>query len=623
MKTRLAATFVWVGMIVPGLLAAKPADRYAETNAGWDRFGAVYARVVDSYYDSLSQADLLQAAIHGVLGELDSYSQYYDREGLRQLRQDTTGKFAGLGITVAVKDSYPIVIAPIEGTPADRAGLLPGDLIVAVEDQDTFGMSLDTVVGILRGEPGTTVRIGVAHKRGQPPRRVAIRREVIKIRSVALVERIDPAIGYISMRQTRFSEETATEVQSGLQDLTALGVNSLILDLRGNPGGLLSQAQQVADLFLPKGVPIVSVRERDGRREDTKYSLKTPMAVDIPLVILIDEGSASAAEIVAGAVQDNDRGIIVGNTSFGKGSVQTIFDLYEANDSALKLTTALYYTPSGRSIHRPGGPTIRSMSARQIGGLNLPAQAVVSSLLSAENRSTAVAALRVALDVDQTQAERILAAPLGALVGPKIDTSAVTDSGAATMEENDRYFRTRRGRKVFGGGGITPDIIVERDTWPGFARHLERSRLFFDFVVDQVPADSISALRARGYTVNEDMVLAFRRFIDASQYARDGHLRADAELEELRQIAAQMGWTAETQDGIDRLESVIRQEEKTGFAPELEPYIRVALERELSLRLSGRKAQLRSVLESDRQLKAAIEILGDPDRYRKVLQGTT
>ena len=622
MKTKVVATLIWLGLITPGLLEAKPADRYAETNAGWDRFGAVYARVVDSYYDSLSQADLLQAAIHGVLGELDSHSQFYDQEGLRQLRQDTTGKFAGLGITVAVKDSYPIVIAPIEGTPADRAGLLPGDLIVAVEDQDTFGMSLDTVVGILRGEPGTTVRIGVAHKRGQPPRRVAIRREVIKIRSVALVERIDPAIGYISMRQTRFSEETATEVQSGLQDLAALGVNSLILDLRGNPGGLLSQAQQVADLFLPKGVPIVSVRERDGRREDTKYSLKTPIAVDIPLVILIDEGSASAAEIVAGAVQDNDRGIIVGNTSFGKGSVQTIFDLYEASDSALKLTTALYYTPSGRSIHRPGAtPTIRNMSARQIGGLNLSAQAVVSSLLSAENQAAAVAALRVALDVDQAQAERIMAEPLGALVGATVE-GAVTDSGE-TAVERDRFFRTRRGRKVFGGGGITPDLLVERDTWPGFARHLQRSRLFFDFVVDQVPADSISALRARGYSVNDDMILAFRRFINASEYARDGQLRADAELEQLRQIAEQMGWTVETMAGIDRLESVIRQEEKTGFAAELEPYIRGALERELSLRLSGRKAQLRSALESDRQLKAAIEILGDPERYRKILEGTT
>jgi carboxyl-terminal processing protease len=607
--------------MAPGLLAAKTADRYAETNAGWDRFGAVYARVVDSYYDSLSQAQLLQAAIHGVLGELDSYSQYYDREGLRQLRQDTTGKFAGLGITVAVKDSYPIVIAPIEGTPADRAGLLPGDLIVSVENQDTFGMSLDAVVGILRGEPGTTVSIGVAHKRGQPSRRVAIRREVIKIRSVALVERIDPAIGYISMRQTRFSEDTATEVQNGLQDLTALGVTSLILDLRGNPGGLLGQAQQVADLFLPKGVPIVSVRERDGRREDTKYSLKNPIAVDTPLVILIDEGSASAAEIVAGAVQDNDRGIIVGNTSFGKGSVQTIFDLYEANDSALKLTTALYYTPSGRSIHRPGAaPAMRRVNLRQIGGLNLPAEPVVNSLLGAESRPAAVAALRVALDVDQGQAERILAEPLGALIGPL--EGATADSSATPVNE-DRYFRTRSGRKVFGAGGITPDIIVQRDAWPGFARHLERSRLFFDFIVDQVPADSISALRARGYAVNGDMVAAFRRFIESSEYARDGRLRAAAELEELRQIAVQMGWTVETLEGINRLESVIGQEDESGFAVELDPYIRAALERELSLRLSGRRAQLRSALESDPQLKAAIEILGDPNRYSKILQGTT
>ena len=600
-------------------LEAKPADPYADPNASWDRFGAVYARVVDSYYDSPRQTELLQAAIYGVLGELDSYSQFYDEEGLRQLRQDTTGKFAGLGITVAVKDSYPVIIAPIEGTPADRVGLLPGDLIVSVDGQDTFGMNLDQVVGILRGEPGTTVRIGVTHKRGQPPRRVSIRREVIKIRSVALVERIEPDVGYISMRQTRFSEETAAEVRIGVQELQSNGVQSLILDLRGNPGGLLSQAQQVADLFLPKGVPIVSVRERDGRREDTKYSLQNPVALDIPLVILIDEGSASASEIVAGAVQDNDRGVVVGTTSFGKGSVQTVFDLYGAGDSALKLTTALYYTPSGRSIHRKGATsTLRGIDPREIGGLRLPVEALLNSILGAENRTAAIAALRVSLDLEQSQAERVLSEPLGVLIDP--GERATADSSAIVEKGEPELYRTRRGRKVFGGGGITPDVVVVRAEWPEFAKNLERRRLFFDFIVEQVPADSIPAFGERGYSVTGDMVASFQRFVATSAFARDGHRRASAELEGLREVANQLGWT-DVLEEVDRLEAVIQQERGMELTAELKSYIKANLKRELSLRLHGRKAQLRSALSSDCQLKEAIEILGDLDRYSRILRG--
>ncbi|MDE2699935.1 MAG: S41 family peptidase, partial [Gemmatimonadota bacterium] len=396
--------------------AAPTEDPYAEVNASWERFGAVYSRILENYYARLDQGEVMSAAIKGMLGQLDPYSEYYDEEGLRQLRQDTTGKFAGLGITVAIKDRFPVVISPIEDTPAFRAGLRPGDLIVAVEGKSTLDMQLESVVNALRGEPGTKVAISVAPHLGATPREVEIQREIITIKSVVLVEELQEKIGYISMRQTRFSEHTSSEVEEAIQSLPR--VEGLILDLRGNPGGLFSQATQVADLFLPQGVPIVSIRERDGRREEVKYSHRHSIARNVPLVVLIDEGSASASEIVAGAIQDNDRGVVVGAASFGKGSVQTIFDLREREEeaSALKLTTALYYAPSGRSIHREQD-IAKPVHSVLFGDRELPHQLVMDLILRSENRAKALSALQSHFDMDSESAESLLLIRLGDLVG--------------------------------------------------------------------------------------------------------------------------------------------------------------------------------------------------------------
>ena len=406
---------------VPGRIGGTPlkTDPYQPVHESWERFGAVFSRVVTHYYDDVNHSRLMRAAIEGLLRELDSYSQYFDEDGLRQLRQDTTGRFAGLGITVGIKDHYPVVIAPMEGTPAIRAGLLPGDLIVAIEGEDSFDLSLEEVVNTLRGEPGSVVRITVARP-GHSQWDVVITRELIKIRSVALADLIHPQIGYISMKQTRFSEDTAFEVEQALKKLSSSGIEALVLDLRGNPGGLLTQAAEVADLFLSKGDPIVSIRERDGGREETRYSQRPPVYAEHPMVVLIDGGSASAAEIVAGAIQDNDRGLVVGKTSFGKGSVQTIFDLHEQEDTALKLTTALYYTPSGRSIHRDANDLspFRSLQI-PVGEIEVPAVLLLNVLLEADDYPSAHADLRARFDVEAEEAHQLLQLQLGDLVGRK------------------------------------------------------------------------------------------------------------------------------------------------------------------------------------------------------------
>ncbi len=600
-------------LVVSGgvIRAATTEDPYAEVNASWERFGAVYSRILENYYAHLDQEEVMSAAIKGMLGQLDTYSEFYDEEGLRQLRQDTTGKFAGLGITVAIKDRFPVVIAPIEDTPAFRAGLRPGDLIVAVEGKSTLDMQLESVVNALRGDPGTKVAISVATHLGAPPREVEIQREVIRIKSVVLVEELKGKIGYVSMRRTRFSEHTSSEVEEAVKSLPR--VEGLILDLRGNPGGLFSQATQVADLFLPQGVPIVSIKEREGGREEVKYSRRQSIARDIPLVVLIDEGSASASEIVAGAIQDNDRGVIVGAASFGKGSVQTIFDLREEASSALKLTTALYYAPSGRSIHREQD-IARPVHRVLFGDRELPHQLVMDLILRSDNRIKALSALQSHFDMNSESAESILLLRLGDLVGRfKMGEAGLLDS------ISNRTYYTQRGRKVFGGGGIKPDISVEQEPFPPYIQKLERRRLFFDFVIDYVSTDSSWAQEHPSLTVSDEMLKGFIEFVRTKDRSLDQGQEGLSQIEELEDLAEEMDWGEAAQELVHQLRAAVEQEWERRYSSKLEPYIKNALRRELVLRFRGRKAQLLEELQEDIQLAKAIEVLGDQDQYLGVL----
>ena len=593
-------------------------DRYDEINRSWDRFGSVYRRVVENYYAPVDHGKIMRAAIEGMLRQLDAYSQFYDEEALRQLRQDTTGKFAGLGITVGVMDQHPVVIAPIEGTPAARSGILPGDLIVAIEGRDTYGMTLDAVVDELRGDPGTAVRITLDRPGVLDNWDAVIVREVIKIKSVAVVDELLPGIGYISMRQTRFSEDTSAEMEAGIEQLLARGVTGLILDLRGNPGGLLSQAEEVADLFLPRGAPIVSVRERAGRNQETRVSQRRPPAESVPMVVLIDGGSASASEIVAGAIQDNDRGLVLGTTSFGKGSVQTIFDLREENRSALKLTTALYHTPSGRSIHRESlAATPDPATQIAFGDIRVPAGQLFSLLFQATDEESAADQLRARFDFDSALASQVLATPLRSLVGNSRAGSTKPDLADTASTGEPESYHTEDGRTVYGGGGITPDVIVEADTPPDLVLSLYRHRVFFDFIVEYVGTESPEAV---GMEVDDQMLLAFQTYLPNSAAARARQERSALELRSLREFATQSGWDAALMAHIDSLDaSVGRATEALQLNPEMLPYVRAGLRRELSLRVEGRRASLLVDLDTDPQVMEAVSLLRDAARFQQLL----
>lgn len=600
-------------------LFAAAADPYAEVDSSWDRFGSVYGRIIQDYYAVVPPDSIMLGAIEGMLERLDAYSRYYDADALRQLRQDTKGRFAGLGVTVAVLRGYPVVVAPMEDTPAARAGLVPGDLIVAVEERSTHNMSLDEVVNLLRGEPGTEVRITLRHLAPhRSTRQITVRRELIRIPSVTLVDEIAPAVGYIGMQQGRFSEATADEVRTALTSLADGGVQGIILDLRNNPGGLLSQATQVADLFLPRGAPIVSIRERDGRREELRRSQEPAAVGELPLVVLIDGGSASASEIVAGAIQDNDRGIIVGTTSFGKGSVQTIFDLHQLESSALKLTTARYYTPSGRSIHRsqPGALASRRLRV-PVGGVRVSLGTLLQVIAATQSVDDAERALRVRFGISSEEAKRFLSTDLADLIAAGMSgrRRADTTQGPSGIEE----YHTRAGRRVFGGGGISPDIAVPDPPVLQYIDELEREGVFFQFAVEQAAQDSAVLVGMDGEAMRRHLLGAF------AQYAANrDDLPAFVEplqehLRKLREAAQITGFGSDLVSLLNTLEARLDSLAAHGYPGALQQQLLKHLEPQVALRLRGRRAERRARLARDPQLSRAIELLLDQEAYWRTL----
>ena len=310
-------------------------------------FGEAFEKIKNNYVEDVSSKELIEAAIEGMLGSLDPHSTFLNTEELNELKVQTKGEFGGLGIEVTLENGFVKVISPIDDTPASRAGIQAGDLITHLDDEPVLGMALSEAVTIMRGKAGSKIKLTV-RREDNKTLQIVITRAVIELKAVKA--RVQNNIGYI--RVSSFNQKVDTQIINAItkfkKNNTIIGY---VLDLRNNPGGLLDQAVNVTDIFLNRG-EIVSTRgrfERDGSRYN---AIKTDLTSGLPLVVLINQGSASASEIVAGALQDHKRAIIMGTKSFGKGSVQTI--LPSGENVAIKLTTAKYYTPLGRSIQKTG-----------------------------------------------------------------------------------------------------------------------------------------------------------------------------------------------------------------------------------------------------------------------------
>lgn len=338
----LAMVFFLVG---GGVMRARSAD------ADYDalrRFSQVLDMVEQYYVKDVEQKELIDGALKGMLQGLDPHSTLLSTKEFQEMQESTNGEFFGVGVEITMENGQVLVVAPIEDTPGYRAGLRSGDIIVAVDGQYTMEMSLSEASSKMRGKRGTEVELLVLHKGEQRPVTMRIKREAIPVVSVKARE-LEP--GYHWIRLTRFSGRTTQELLDALRDAKKNDIKGIVLDLRNNPGGLLDQSVSVSDVFLKDGV-IVSIRGRE-EGNSRSYSAKSQADdVDVPMVVLVNAGTASAAEIVAGALRDQKRALILGERTFGKGSVQNIIPLPDG--TGLKLTVALYYTPSGKSIQAEG-----------------------------------------------------------------------------------------------------------------------------------------------------------------------------------------------------------------------------------------------------------------------------
>jgi carboxyl-terminal processing protease len=390
--------------------------------------GSVYERVIYNYVDEMDPEEVLQAAIEGMLSKLDEHSQYLPPVTYEDLMLSTEGEFGGLGITINIRDHYPTVVSPIEGTPAYYMGVQGGDRIIEIEGESTYDFTSRDAVKLLRGEPGTKVNIKIQREGVANPLPLTITRDVIKVDSVTYAFMMGD-IGYV--RIANFARTTARELREKLAELEAQNMRGLILDLRFNPGGLLEAAKEVSELFLEKGQLLVFTKGRVHATNVSYYSEPRGEVFDkIPMIVLVNGSSASASEIVSAALQDHDAALVVGNTTFGKASVQTVYPL--ADGVGLKLTTARYYTPSGRSIHK-------DRSREEVEG--------------EEEAVDAGAGEPAALEPAEPEVPR---------------------------HEREQY-KTDMGRVVYGGGGITPDIEIPQQFLSDFEVALERDGALFSF----------------------------------------------------------------------------------------------------------------------------------------------
>jgi carboxyl-terminal processing protease len=351
MKKKVIIIFLFIGLCFSSYLAGLSTNEEKDTlYQELDLLGESLSVIQKKYVEEKPMKDLIYGAISGLASSLDSYSQFLKPEDYKELLVETEGKFGGLGIEITIKDGLLTIVSPLEDTPAFRAGLEPGDVIVKIDGEITKGITLSEAVKKLRGTPGTKVTITVLREKDKRLQDVTITRDIIKIKDIRRAQILTEGIGYIKLAE--FRENTAKDLDQALKKLMEENMKALILDLRNNPGGLLTSAVAVASRFLEGGKVIVSTKSREETTLTYKSSPRTPKYLDIPMVVLINKGSASGSEIVAAALRENRRAILLGEESFGKASVQSVIPL--SDGSALRVTTAKYYTPRGASIHQNG-----------------------------------------------------------------------------------------------------------------------------------------------------------------------------------------------------------------------------------------------------------------------------
>jgi len=560
----------------PSAEAKASGDFYEELS----RLNKVISEINLKYVEDVDPSELTEAAISGMRNVLDPNTAVLDPKASDNLKLATDGEFGGIGITIGIRDNQLTVISPMAGTPAYKLGIMAGDRITHIDGKPTKDLTQDESVDKLRGKVGTDVKVTIVREGIAAPFDITITRAKIVLHAVPYAGMLDKDIGYIQL--ATFNVKTASELEEAINKLKKQGMKKLVLDLRYNPGGLLNQAIEVSELFLKGGNRIVSTKGRVVNSEN-KATRNGIIGEDTQIAILVNQGTASAAEIVSGALQDWDRAIVVGKTTFGKGSVQTIFPL-DYDGRALKLTTAFYYLPFGRCVNKP---------ENGIKGHGLRSSA------SSEDSDDLI--------------------------------SSTSDTLSKDTAQEAQVFYTAGGRKMYGGGGITPDVDIEQKPIPWIAQIQERMSLYFRFAVKyRSQLGDVASKIDSGWKAPDTLFSAFRAFCAAdtnfakikSNAQTIAEAMEEALLKEQNIIHGDSSKVLKDTSIAAKIADLRLALAKQNEAQALETknYSLNAIKRELIGAAQGEEARIAWILRDDAQLAEALKYLRSDVLYKNKMK---
>ena len=537
---------MFISLFISSLTLLSFKSDYFEIAKNLEIFTDLYKELNTYYVDETDPGKLIKSAMDEMLQTLDPYTNYIPESEIEDFQFMTTGQYGGIGAMITKRDEYVYISEPYEGFPAQKSGLMAGDKILEVNNISVKGKSTEEVSKLLKGQPNTNVSILIERKYINDPFEVSFKREKVTVGSVPYFGLLENSVGYVKLRS--FTRNCSNDLKNAILKLKEQGATSLILDLRGNPGGLLNESVKIANFFVKKGEDIVSTKGKIKSWEKVYTATSKPIDTEIPLVVLIDQSSASASEIVSGSLQDLDRAVIVGKRSFGKGLVQQTRKL--SYNSQLKLTVAKYYIPSGRCIQ--------------------------------------------ALDYSNRNED--------GSVGKVVDSLATE-------------FRTKNNRKVYDGGGITPDLVTESEVSSKILISLLRERLFFDYATEfRLKNENI--LSAKDFKITDEKFLDFKNFLSDKEYKYETD--TEKAYKKLKKVAKEENYFESMRNDFDLLVTKIDDAKSDDLEKNID-FIKEILANEIVSRYYYQKGRIQSSLNYDKDILQAITVLSDSTKYQQIL----